>query len=87
VILADAALLLPFCTLLLRAFFLAIPLDIEEAATVDRASPWRVFLQIVLPLALKGTVTAGVIIFLIVRGEFLYAISFLVDPPRTRSAC
>ena len=80
VVLADAALLLPFCTLLLRPFFVAIPLEIEEAATVDGASPWRVFARIALPLALNGTATAGVIIFLIAWGEFLYAISFLVDP-------
>jgi multiple sugar transport system permease protein len=80
VVLADAALLLPFCTLLMRPFFLAIPIEIEEAATVDGASPWRVFSRIVLPLALNGTVTAGIVIFLIAWGEFLYAISFLVDP-------
>jgi multiple sugar transport system permease protein len=80
VVLADAALLLPFCTLLLRPFFLAIPIEIEEAATVDGASPWRVFARIALPLALNGTATAGIIIFLIAWGEFLYAISFLVDP-------
>jgi multiple sugar transport system permease protein len=80
VILADAALLLPFCTLLLRPFFLAIPIEIEEAATVDGASAWRTFAQIALPLALNGTATAGTIVFLIAWGEFLYAISFLVDP-------
>jgi len=80
VVLADAALLLPFCTLLLRPFFLAIPIEVEEAATVDGASAWRVFARIVLPMAVNGTVTAGIIIFLIAWGEFLYAISFLVDP-------
>jgi multiple sugar transport system permease protein len=80
VVLADAALLLPFCTLLLRPFFLAIPSEIEEAGTVDGASTWRVFAQIALPLALNGTATAGTIVFLIAWGEFLYAISFLVDP-------
>jgi multiple sugar transport system permease protein len=80
VVLADAALLLPFCTLLLRPFFLAIPIEIEEAATVDGASALRVFARIALPLALNGTATAGIIIFLIAWGEFLYAISFLVDP-------
>lgn len=80
VVLADAALLLPFCILILRPFFLAIPIEIEEAATVDGASPWRVFAQIALPLAFNGTVTGGIIIFLIAWGEFLYATSFLVDP-------
>jgi multiple sugar transport system permease protein len=80
VVLADAALLLPFCILILRPFFLAIPIEIEEAATVDGAGPWRVFARIALPLAFNGTVTAGIIIFLIAWGEFLYATSFLVDP-------
>jgi multiple sugar transport system permease protein len=80
VVLADAALLIPFCVLILRPFFLAIPIEIEEAATVDGASPLRVFAGIALPLAFNGTVTAGIIIFLIAWGEFLYATSFLVDP-------
>jgi multiple sugar transport system permease protein len=80
VILADSALLLPFCTLLLRPFFVLIPIEVEEAATVDGASPWRVFSRIALPLALNGIATASIIIFLIAWGEFLYAISFLVDP-------
>jgi multiple sugar transport system permease protein len=80
VVLADSALLLPFCILILRPFFLAIPIEIEEAGTVDGASAWQVFARIALPLALNGTVTAGTIIFLIAWGEFLYAISFLVDP-------
>jgi multiple sugar transport system permease protein len=80
VVLADAALLLPFCILILRPFFLAIPIEIEEAATVDGAAAWRVFARIALPLAFNGTVTAGIIIFLIAWGEFLYATSFLVDP-------
>jgi multiple sugar transport system permease protein len=80
VILADAALLIPFSVLLLRPFFRAVPIEIEEAGTVDGASIWRVFGQIALPLAANGVATAATIIFLIAWGEFLYAISFLVDP-------
>jgi multiple sugar transport system permease protein len=71
---------LPLISVALVNAWVAIPLEIEEAATVDGASPWRVFARIALPLALNGTVTAGIIIFLIAWGEFLYAISFLVDP-------
>lgn len=80
VVMADAALLLPFCILLLRPFFLAVPKAIEEAGTVDGASRWRVFGQIVLPLTLNGVATAATIIFVIAWGEFLYGISLLVDP-------
>jgi multiple sugar transport system permease protein len=79
VILADTALLLPFCILIVRPFFLAIPREIEEAGVVDGASPWRVFWQIVLPITLNGIATGATIIFFIAWGEFLYAITFLPD--------
>lgn len=82
VIMADAGLLIPFCVLLLRPFFLSVPLAVEEAGAMDGASRWRVFVQIVLPLTLNGVATGATIIFLISWGEFLYAISFLLDPTR-----
>ena len=80
VILADSALLLPFCVLILRPFFLAIPREVEEAGVVDGASHWGVFWRIVLPITLNGVATAATIIFFIAWGEFLYAITFLADP-------
>ena len=79
VILADSALLLPFCVLILRPFFLAIPREVEEAGVVDGASHWRVFWRIVLPITLNGVATAATIILFIAWGEFLYAITFLTD--------
>lgn len=82
VIMADAGLLIPFGVLLLRPFFLSVPLAIEEAGAIDGASRWRVFAQIVVPLTLNGIATGATIIFLISWGEFLYAISFLLDPTR-----
>jgi multiple sugar transport system permease protein len=80
VILADSALLLPFCILIIRPFFLSVPHEIEEAGLVDGASRWRVFLQIVLPITLNGIATGATIIFFIAWGEFLYAITFLANP-------
>ncbi|HXM57935.1 MAG TPA: carbohydrate ABC transporter permease [Candidatus Dormibacteraeota bacterium] len=79
VVLADSALLLPFCILIIRPFFLAIPREVEEAGLVDGASKWRVFWQIVLPITLNGVATGATIIFFIAWGEFLYAITFLTD--------
>ncbi len=80
VILADTALLLPFCVLIIRPFFLAVPREIEEAGVCDGANPLRVFLRIVLPVTVNGVLTAATIIFFIAWGEFLYAITFLADP-------
>ena len=39
-----------FYTLILLAGLQAIPRDVYEAATMDRASPWRAFRKITLPL-------------------------------------
>jgi len=80
VILADTALLLPFCILIIRPFFLAVPREVEEAGVVDGASRMRVFWQIALPITLNGIATGATIIFFIAWGEFLYAITFLADP-------
>jgi multiple sugar transport system permease protein len=79
-ILADAAQMLPFCILILRPFFRGIPLEVEEAAAVDGARRWRIFLRIALPLARNGIATAAALVFLIAWGEFLYAITLLFEP-------
>jgi multiple sugar transport system permease protein len=52
-----------FGTFLLRQFMLGIPAAIDEAATVDGASPWRLFWDVILPLARPGMVTLAIITF------------------------
>jgi len=47
----------------LRQFFLSLPRDLEEAARVDGASEWRVFRQIVIPLAKPALLTLGLFHF------------------------
>lgn len=80
VILSDAALLLPFAIILLRPFFLSVPREVEEAAQMDGASSLRSFLAVSLPLARNGLITVGLLVFIITWGEFLYAITLLIDP-------
>lgn len=82
VVLADAALLVPFATLLLRPFFRAVPVELEEAAAIDGASTWRTFRSIELPLASNGLATAGTLVFIICWGEFLYAVNFFLSPEK-----
>lgn len=77
VILADAALALPFAIIILRASFLQIPVDIEEAAWIDGGSRLQVLLYIILPLVRAGLVAVGVFSFLTAWGEFVFALSFL----------
>jgi len=80
VILADAALLTPFATMLLRPFFRAVPPALEEAALIDGAGTMRTFWSVALPLARNGLATVGTLIFLLAWGEFLYAVNFFLSP-------
>lgn len=80
IILADAALMTPFAIILLRPFFRAVPTALEEAGAVDGASSFRVFRSIVLPVVQNGIATTGTLVFLIVWGEFLYAVNFFLTP-------
>lgn len=79
-ILADAALFLPWAILLLRPFFAAIPISIEEAGRIDGVSTVRAFFSLALPLARNGVLTVSAIIFLVSWGEFLYGITFMLSP-------
>ena len=80
VVLADAALLTPFATLLLRPFFRAVPPQIEEASSIDGAGMLRTFWSVVLPVARNGVATVGTLTFLLAWGEFLYAVNFFLTP-------
>jgi len=47
----------------LTQFFLSLPRDLEEAARVDGASEWRIYRQIVMPLAKPALLTLGLFHF------------------------
>lgn len=53
-----------FGVFLLRQFFLSVPRELEEAATIDGASRLRIFGQIALPLVRSGLVAITIIVFL-----------------------
>lgn len=67
---------LPFTIWVMTQFFKAMPGELEEAALVDGAGPMRVFWQILLPLALPGLVTTGLLAFIAAWNEFLFALTF-----------
>ncbi|QDZ16096.1 carbohydrate ABC transporter permease [Humibacter ginsenosidimutans] len=79
-IVADAAMLLPFTIILLRPFFASVPLELEEAAAMDGATKLGTFARIVLPVVRNGVMTVGTLLFIMTGGEFIYAVSFLSNP-------
>ena len=45
---------LPIVIWLMRDFFQALPVEVEEAAMVDNVPSWRIFTDIVVPMSLPG---------------------------------
>jgi multiple sugar transport system permease protein len=79
VVLAMSAAALPYAVLILRPFYLSVPIEVEEAALVDGAGPFRAFGQVVFPLVRNGVSLIAVLLFIGAWGEFLYPITFLND--------
>lgn len=80
VVLADAALLTPFAIMLLRPFFMSVPIELEEASSIDGARALRTFWSVVLPVARNGVFTVATLVFMLAWGEFLYAVNFFLSP-------
>jgi len=73
----------PFNTFVLRGFFESLPGEMEEAAAVDGASPFRTFWQIMLPLSWAGLVSTFLINFMSLWNEFFLALIFLTKENAT----
>jgi multiple sugar transport system permease protein len=69
-----SVLTLPFTTLVLTLYFRGLPVEIDEAAQCEGASPWRVLRDITIPLSLPSLVGAGLFAFMLAYSEFLFAL-------------
>jgi len=56
---APTVLMTPFAVFFLRQFFLSIPREIEEAATLDGVGGWGMFWRVVLPMSRGPLLTIG----------------------------
>lgn len=52
-----------FAVFLLRQFFLQIPMELDEAARIDGAGDWTIYMRIILPLSKAALATAGAFAF------------------------
>lgn len=53
----------PFGTFLMRQFMMTIPRELDEAAEIDGAGRWRLFWDVILPLARPGLITLAIFTF------------------------
>ena len=70
------ALGLPLVVWVLFGYLHAIPRELDEAARIDGAGPLRTLTFIILPLALPGIVTTGLLAFIAAWNEFMFALAF-----------
>ncbi|QQA43815.1 carbohydrate ABC transporter permease [Pelagovum pacificum] len=80
VILAAAAKAMPFFVVLVRATFMTVPRELEEAALMDGNSRWGAFFFVVLPLARNGTLVCAILTFMQAFGEYIYSKSIIQTP-------
>jgi multiple sugar transport system permease protein len=67
---------------LLRQFFMSIPFELSEAAKIDGASEFRIFTQIMIPLAKPAMYTVILFQFLASWSDFMGPLIYLNDPTK-----
>ncbi len=72
--LVNATFTMPFAVLILRDAFKDLPIELEEAALVDGASPFGVFWRIALPLCTPEITAAGIICVTFAWNEYLFGL-------------
>ena len=80
-ILVEVAFGISFSILLFRAFIATIPRDIDEAATIDGASPMRLFFRVIFPLLRSVAITVIVVQAVAVFNDFQTPLYFLPGEP------
>jgi len=72
VIAAMVAFATPYATLILHQYGKLIPMELDESAKIDGASPLQVYLRIYVPLMAPALVAVGVYALLLAWNEYIY---------------
>jgi multiple sugar transport system permease protein len=72
IIAVDVTFATPYAILILQQYAKLIPLELDEAAQVDGASPVQVYLRLYLPLMTPALVAVGTFALLLAWNEYLY---------------
>lgn len=78
-ILANTATSLPMTIWLLYSYFSELPLFYEEASWMDGSTRLEGIINVVIPLAVPGIITAGLFAFITAWGDLIYARTFILD--------
>jgi len=76
-IVAYTTFALPFAVWMLKGYFDALPVELEEAAMIDGCTRLQTLWQVILPLSVPGLVAVAAFAFILAWGEYLFAITFI----------
>src|SRR5215471_14451637 len=79
-IVPEAAMTFAFGVFLLRQFFLGLPRELEDAARIDGATAWDIFLRIVLPLSQPVLGALAIFAFRSAWNDFLWPLIAVNKP-------
>ncbi|MDP1989992.1 MAG: carbohydrate ABC transporter permease [Syntrophales bacterium] len=83
-IIAYVTICLPFAAWMSKGYFDSIPKEMDEAGLVDGASRLQIFVRIICPIALPGTVSTLLFAFLLAWQDLLWALCLVsIDERRT----
>ena len=70
----------PLGVFLMTQFFSKIPIELEEAARIDGAGPWRIFYGIMLPLARPAMASLAIFTFVLTWNDYLWPLVSSTKP-------
>jgi fructooligosaccharide transport system permease protein len=72
----------PFYIFLFRQTFLGLPKEIEEAAKLDGANQYTIFVKIIMPLVKPIYATVAIMIFVATWNDFIWPVMVISDPSK-----
>ncbi|MFM6939279.1 MAG: carbohydrate ABC transporter permease [Rhodoluna sp.] len=69
-----------FSVYLFYTFFIGLPAEIQEAARIDGAGPFRVFFRVIVPMAKPVFASVTILSFLSAWNSFLFPLMMIDDP-------
>lgn len=70
---------MPLSVWYLTTFFRTIPFELEEAAKIDGCTPVQALVKVIIPLAVPGTFTTAILVFIQAWNEYLFSLTINTD--------
>lgn len=78
-VLGHTVITLPVAVWLLKNFFDTLPIEVEEAAFIEGAGPFRTLIFVVLPMSKPAMAAAAIFVFVTSWNEFMFGLAFITS--------